>query len=143
MKGTTTDTDLWHLAQQINLPIRWIGFKNELPTHAVGNYIINLASSDDGSGGTHWCAIRLEGRHDKRALYFDPFGLPPPHQALQWLYKWVGSDHHKLVISLSDIQNLNSNWCGQYCIGCLEAMESCPGTLAKRLHHFISTFRTY
>lgn len=144
MAGITSDADLWELAHKIRLPIRWIGFKNETPTPVAGNYIINLASSTDGTGGTHWCAARLEGRgRTRKALYFDPFGMPPPRVVLKWLNQWIGSDHNKLVINLNTIQNLNSNWCGQYCIGCLEAMESCPGPLAKRLHHFISTFRTY
>jgi len=140
MLGTTSDSDLWHLADRINLPLQWIGFKNELPTHALGNYIVNLASSTDGTGGTHWCAIRLE---KGQALYFDPFGIAPPKDVLKWLFRWVGPNHKKIIINQTDIQNLISNWCGQYCILCLERVENGSGSLRERLHSFFSTFRSY
>lgn len=140
MLGVTSDSDLANIAHRINLPLQWIGFKDELPIHAPGNYIINLASSNDGTGGTHWCAVRLD---KDQALYFDPFGIPPPKKVLKWLFRWVRSNHKKIIINRTEIQNLKSNWCGQYCIACLEAMESYPGTLSNRLHHFVSMFRAY
>ena len=142
MHGTTSDLDLIKLAHDVRVPIQWIGFKNEL-MHEIprdGNYIINLANSDDGSGGSHWTCVRLEKR---QAMYFDAFGVSAPTCVLDWIYKYIGPNHSKLITNTSDIQQLNSNWCGQYCVACLVAMESHPGSLKKRLQNFVSTFRIY
>lgn len=142
MHGTTSDYDLIRLAHDVRVPLQWIGFKNELKhcTPRKGNFIINLASSNDGSGGTHWTCIRLEKGN---AMYFDPFGIPPPTEVLNWIYKYIGHNHSKLIINTCDIQNINSNWCGQYCLSCLIAMESSPGTMKQRLNRFVSSYRIY
>lgn len=46
-------------------------YKTPLP----GAYIINIQSSEDGSG-THWVSLYLA---KKKAFYSDSFGLPPPN----------------------------------------------------------------
>jgi hypothetical protein len=142
MHGTTSDLDLIRLAHDIRLPLHWIGYKDELKNEIPrnGNYIINLADSDDGTNGTHWTCVRLERG---KAMYFDPFGCPPPTSVLDWVYRYIGPDHSKLVINTKDIQQINSNWCGQYCVACLVTMESHTGTIKKRLNDYISSYRIY
>lgn len=141
MHGITSDTDLYELADQVHIKLNSITFKNELPyIPHVGSYIINMADSTDGSGGTHWVCVKLE---DGVALYFDPFGVGPPKPVYDFMMKWVHNDTKKMVINQRDVQNISSNYCGQWSIACLAALEYTPGTMQQRLNEFLSSFRDY
>ena len=141
MRGVTSDDDLHAMAAKLNIMLNGVYFKNELPRIPhEGNYIINMASSDDGSGGTHWTCVRLE---DNGALYFDPFGIPEPRAVNDFMMKWVHNDTKKIIRNQRDVQNISSNWCGQWCIACLSTLEFAPGSLQQRLNDFLESFRDY
>lgn len=144
ISGITSDEDLKLLAKKINIKLNGIFFKNELPQIPhQGNYIINLSSSNDGSGGTHWCYLFLTKDNDYKALYFDPFGMPEPSLVTKFIMKWVNNKHNNIIRNNIDIQNLSSNYCGQYCLLAAKAINFNPGTLEQRLHNFIYEYRKY
>ena len=88
--GITSDIDLYNLANKIKIKLNGIYFKNELPSPHLGNYIINLASSNDNSGGTHWVHCELRNENNiRKAVYFDPFGLPEATLVTKFLLKWI------------------------------------------------------
>ena len=106
MAGITSDIDINELATNLGIRLNFIGFKNELPQIPhKGNYIINLASSDDGTGGTHWTALHLD---NKGAIYFDPFGMPEPIAVSKFMMKWVKNNSNKIIRNTTDIQNNTS-----------------------------------
>jgi len=144
MFGITSDIDLQKLANDLNLKINSICFKDELPNIPWnGNYIINLASSSDDSGGSHWTGLCLYNEDDiKKAIYFDPFGIYEPQEVTKFIHKWAKEKN--IIRSNKDIQNLNSNYCGQYVIACLAELQYFSGKKKKdKLNNFINSFRNY
>ena len=69
---TLSNIDLMKLAKHYNINLNGIYMKDELNglKPRIGNYIINLQSTNQGNG-THWTAIIFT---KKRAYYFDSFG---------------------------------------------------------------------
>ena len=101
-------------AQRLGLPL--IAITNKDKIHEIrrqdGGMIINLQDDEDHHGvdqpGSHWCGMFMRG---KRAVWFDPFGFPPPVQVEHWLkpYRpWIWS--HKTI------QNPRSEICGYFCL---------------------------
>ena len=142
--GITSDIDLYNLANKIKIKLNGIYFKNELPSPHLGNYIINLASSNDNSGGTHWVHCELRNENNiRKAVYFDPFGLPEATLVTKFLLKWVNNNFNNIIRNTHDIQNINSNYCGEYNILCISYMDTHIEPLTQRLYNFINNFKTY
>jgi hypothetical protein len=135
-KSMTTDEDLWKLATKFNISMRDICFKDKLNDSppSPGGYIINLA---DSSGfGTHWTALYLES--PSQCAYFDSFGIACS-LAVEEFCRRYGS--HKILMSQVQIQNINSGFCGEYCIDFLAFMsrnQHMP--MEKRYRLFVSQF---
>lgn len=144
IKGITSNLDLENLAKEVNIKINCF-FKNELPIIPYeGNYIINLASSNDESGGSHWVSCKLTKEHGiNKALYFDSFGLPEPILVNKFILKWVKNKHNNIIRNINQIQNINSNYCGEYSILFLKEINSKTINLKQQLYNFISQFRNY
>ena len=70
--------------------------------------IVNLADSTER--GTHWLAIYAGG---KEAAYFDSFGIDPPIQVVKWIRR---AGYPELIVNHKEIQNINSGYCGSYCL---------------------------
>ena len=141
-EGITSDDDLKKIAKDINLRLNGIFFKDELPLIPhEGTYIVNLASSTDKSGGTHWCCFGLN--KNKQAIYFDPFGMPEPVEVTKFMMKWVNNKHNHIIRNNKDIQLLTSNYCGQYCLDFLSYIQKNKGDLKQRLYNFLSQFKNY
>jgi hypothetical protein len=141
-EGITSDVDLQNLANKINVRLNGLYFKDELPQiPQEGHYIINLASSTDNSGGTHWCCFHLAKNH--KAIYFDPFGQPEPVDVSNFMMKWVRNKHNNIIRNNKVIQQLSSNFCGQYCLYFLKSIQKNKGTLKQKLHNFINQFNIY
>jgi|GEM_PF-6593176 len=145
MNGITSDLDLKKLAKQLNIKLNGIYFKDELPHIPIaGNYIINLASESDNNGGTHWLSAILTKENEiKKAIYFDPFGIAEPILINKFLLKWVDNNHNHIIRNKVDIQNLNSNWCGEYVMAFIGTINRSNGSLEQRLNNYISEFRKY
>lgn len=131
----TTDKQLWHLADKLNIPLNEICFKNELCTEMpfYGGYIINMANSD--SQGTHWISCWLENRNES-CCYFDSFGIEPPIEVIEFCNRW----NHNILLSEKEIQNINSGHCGQYCIDFLLFMSKSKLPLKQRYYNFLAQF---
>ena len=91
--------------------------KNEIPSQLQrGFYIVNLNNSDEA--GSHWtCIINL---HNDHIIYFDSYGAPAPQQA-EFAMKNTGNK--KCYYNTMQLQSLNSNVCGYYCIFVIELLQ--------------------
>jgi hypothetical protein len=82
--------------------------QNQYPK--VGSYYINMEDSDKGNG-THWVMFKILPHPFNRALYFDSFGTFAPKDVDEFLH------HYKpYVRNDRQIQNLNSEYCGYFCL---------------------------
>ena len=100
--------DLSDIAQYYNIPLTFIGLKEELKSVPVqsGNYIINIANE-------HWMALIIEKDF---SFYFDSFGAPEAKDITRFIKR---SKTRHLGYNQSIIQDLKSSYCGFYCIGLL------------------------
>lgn len=133
MSGITSDIQLYNKAKGLNVKINKIDYKDKLGSPRKGNYIVNLASST--SFGTHWVACIID---DKVAYYFDSFGFPPPLEIRKFIKKRDIKKIKKIIYSNKQIQKLNSNFCGDYCILFLFRMKESNNNFNK----FVSNFET-
>ena len=59
---------------------------------------------DNNGNGSHWfCIFNSQDKY-----YFDSYGLPPPVEVMKFLQNGV---YHTF-----QVQDLNSNYCGQLCL---------------------------
>ncbi len=90
--------------------------KNALPYDTIQKdkfYIINL--DDDDGMGTHWTCVL---HNDGSVFYFDSCGGPPSIQILSFTKKYKNNR----IYNLLQLQNLNSNLCGYYCLYVIHMM---------------------
>ena len=82
---------------------------NDVPFPENGSFILNTDSSDND--GTHWTCLYIKNVDIKNVscIYFDPYGLPPPTEVLEFCKS--ASDR---IYSSFPIQNLNSVLCGHF-----------------------------
>ena len=89
--------------------------RDSLPKKIKPNsfYIINL---DDSNGnGTHWtCIINFE-----HCLYFDSYGAIPPTKVVSFMK----TRHTKRYYNCTQIQAVNSDLCGYFCIYVINELE--------------------
>jgi hypothetical protein len=105
---TTSSTELEDYAKVLKVPLLGVYSKDTLPTKRVGSYIINMEDSDAGNG-THWTLLKIFP--NKKVIYFDSFGLPPPRPVREFVGRPMG-------ISNRQIQYKNASTCGLYCLAC-------------------------
>ncbi|NQX03137.1 hypothetical protein HQ447_20965 [bacterium] len=139
-----TDADLRQLASKMSVPLEFIGFKDDLPKRVKSNkaYVINLENEENIDGednqGSHWtCFYVSEYPNSKvEAIYFDPFGFPPPE-----IVKKVVKDTYGVSLphTKTDIQSLMSNACGWYCMAFLHFITANP-LRSKSLYDDVATF---
>lgn len=76
--------------------------------------IINM---DDATGpGTHWVAL-FQYKKDT-AFYFDSFGVVPPME----VQRFAKQGKKQLIYNSDQIQGINSERCGWYCIELLKSL---------------------
>lgn len=131
---TTTNIELFKLAKYFKFTLTSVCFKNELPKQPImGNYIINLASNFQNNGGTHWCCLIIDNQNN--ILYFDPFGEPPPEEVIDFIHLFKRNYGYNEV----DIQNMNSSYCGYFCIALILLTQK-RGNLFDKSNEFINMF---
>lgn len=117
-----TDSDLIMLSKKHHIPLNGVFMKDQPPIIVYdGGYIINLEDSEQGNGGTHYCALFIPS-HQKTLLYFDSFGFPPPQSVLNWI-KTTALRSYKLIYNNVQIQNIHSGGCGIYSLYFIEFMS--------------------
>lgn len=132
----TTNEQLIRLAKKFGIPLNAVVSKDHLYDMfpQKGGYIINMEDSDAGNG-SHWVSIWFDGP-GSQPLYFDSFGIDPPIAVIDFMKKW----NDKCIFSTKEIQNINSGFCGQYCLYFLHQMHKNKGKLDKKYEHFIDMF---
>ena len=132
----TTNEQLINLAKKFRIPLNAVVSKNHLydMTPKIGGYIINMEDSDQGNG-SHWVAMWFDNINEI-PLYFDSFGIDPPMAMIDFMKKW----NDKCIFSTKEIQNINSGFCGQYCLYFLHQMFKNKGNVYKKYKHFIDLF---
>lgn len=132
----TTNEELINLAKKFNIPLNAVVSKDHLYDMfpQKGGYIVNMEDSDAGNG-THWVCIWFNGPGDI-PLYFDSFGIDPPMAVIDFMKKW----HNKCIFSTKEIQNINSGFCGQYCLYFLHQMSKNKGKVDKKYKNFVDLF---
>jgi len=139
-----TDGDLRQLASQMGVPLEYVGFKDELPRKIKSNkaYIINLENEENGegqdNGGSHWTCFYVAQYPNQKteAIYFDPFGFPPPEVVKKRVKDTYGIS---LPYTKTDIQSLMSNACGWYCMAFLHFIIANP-LRSKNLYDDVASF---
>ena len=121
-----TDTQIWDLADRMNVPLVFCGFKDELKNEKIQynkSYIINMENEFDEDGqrnsGSHYTCFQVNKYPNgkKEGVYMDSFGMPPP----QIVEDFCGM---KLPYSTKDIQSLMNSACGWYCLAFLHFINS-------------------
>lgn len=79
------------------------------------SYIINMDSVN--GNGTHW--ICVSNLPHNMIVYFDPFGCPPPEEVLTFMRIAKKPMYYSDV----DIQDINSDACGWFCIYVIKQLE--------------------
>jgi len=143
-----TDIQIEDLATRMNIPLVYIGFKNNLPFKIRPNkaYIINLenALSKDGveNKGSHWTCFQVAKYPNGvcECFYFDSYGVGPPQIISKRIEKEfkIGIYHNT-----KDIQSLMSEVCGYYCLAFLHFINASPYAskhLIKDAETFIDMF---
>ena len=107
--------------------------KDRLPADKkVGTYFVNMESYNDGDG-THWVCFRLFP--NRKVIYFDSFGMPPPQEILDWTHSFK-----PIATNNRQIQDVKSSLCGWFCI-CLDyffTYDICSNNVFDEFENFLS-----
>ena len=126
-----SDTEIIEICNKLNLPINYIGFKDNINEIKQGFYIINLQSKFINGDGTHWTAFYVSGIPSQLNIYYDSFGFPAPDEVEKLIKPYVYNCH--------DIQNINSSSCGFYCIAFIKFLNKLTNKI-KAYEHFLKLF---
>lgn len=134
--------DIMEILERNGIHLAFIGYKDKLHETPLqcGSYIINTATSDDGTGGVHWTALQIEqidGIH--HVVYFDPLGVAPPNEVLQYVRK-IDDD---LWWNSEQLQNENTAICGWYVlywVWYMNQMKNKTKSIYTRYRHFLMSF---
>ena len=116
------------LAVKMDIPLVFVGFKDELATHKLQynkSYIINMEDEFDDEGerndGSHWTAFQVNKYPNGKVegVYMDSYGAAPP-QVVETFCK------AKMPYNTKDIQSLLDNFCGFVCLAFLHFINASP-----------------
>jgi len=124
-----TNTEIWELADKMNVPLVFCDFKDKLkrkPLKYNRSYIVNMENQFDEDGmpnsGSHYVCFQVNKYKSGKceAIYFDSFGQPQPDT----ITEYVGGimPHND-----KDIQSLMNQACGWYCLAFLHYINSYEG----------------
>jgi len=134
LKPSLSNFDLVRICKARRIPLEAVITKDEVKKlKKDGNYIINLENHNQP--GSHWTALILE---DKNCLYFDSFGMPPPEK----IYKFLEKKYKRVDFSKKEIQDMDSTYCGYFCMEFFKFMQERRGNLAQKLLSFQKQFST-
>ena len=95
-----TDVQLKSMAESMRIPLETVCFKDELPPLKYNrSYIVNMQDelSEEGTEnpGSHWVAFQIEkSGNDIRPMYVDSFGIGPPVEVSDAVFKFCGKSYH-------------------------------------------------
>jgi len=126
-----SNNDIINIAKKMNINLICCISKDKLINinHQNGFYIINMEDSDKGNG-SHWVIFHI---NNNDYYYMDSFGLRAPIIVENYL-------NHNYYYNDKEIQHINSNCCGWYCILlCLFIMNN-KGNIKERYKKFYKLF---
>jgi len=141
-----TDTQIWDLAERMDVPLAFCDFKDRLAKKKLQYnkaYIINMENefNEDGkrNEGSHYTCFQVNKHANgkKQPIYFDSFGQPPP----QIVTDFCGGGH--IPYNTKDIQSLMNSACGWYCLAFLHYIntyENRTKDLYSDCEHFTDLF---
>lgn len=103
--GYTSSNELKEIANRYGIKLDGI-YARDL-YDGSNNAIINL--DDSKNKGSHWVCVH-------KNIYFDSYGLPPPLEILKF--------KPKIKYNKKQIQAMDSDYCGQYCLYFLWCMQN-------------------
>lgn len=131
-----SDNELKYIGQQLLLKIIVVA-KDQLLGLPIKNgcYIINL---DDHNGyGTHWVALYIK---NNQAVYFDSYGEIYPLAVYEFVNR---KDNVDLTRNNIQLQHLDSNVCGWWCIYFLYYMDNSTIQIHDSIRKFNKQFNQY
>lgn len=142
MPAVLSNTDIIELLERNGIHLVFINYKDQLEETPiqVGSYVVNMADSDDGSGGTHWVTFIIEKIDSVyHTVYFDAFGLAPSEA----VKKYLAPIDDDIVYNWNQIQNENSSICGWfvvYWIWFMNTMKNAEPNIYLRYKKFLKLF---
>lgn len=136
----TTNIELEQICYKFGINLISCCCKDDLPRQFhYGGFIVNLANK--GEPGTHWVAFYTEKspKGKPTCVYFDSFGCGPSLSVQKYINPCI-----PYTCNDNDIQNLESGWCGWYCIAFLEFMQNQKRNIPdinKRFKAFLYKFK--
>lgn len=137
----TSNFQLEDYASKLHINLVSVVCKNELPaTLLYGGFIINLNDSDKTNVYGHWTAFYTEknSKGKPTACYFDSFGIIYPNEVRNYL-----KPCKEVIYSKTQIQNIQSGFCGIYCLYFLQFMQKNQKripNIEKRFKVFVDLF---
>jgi len=111
--GGLSDKELISLCQSYNIEINGIFSKDDLPNELKnGWYIVNLQSSNEGSG-THWLGFKK--RENKIDFWFDSMGFVAPAN--------IEKITKEYLYGSRKLQDDDAKSCGWWVLGCILETE--------------------
>ena len=120
-----TNSQIEDLAQRMNIPLAFVGFKDQLKEERLqynSSYIINLDDEFDSEGkrneGSHWTCFQINKSNDKiQGIYFDSYGVKYP----EIVKEFVGKD---IPYTTKNPQDAMGNACGFFCLAFLHYINT-------------------
>ena len=137
-----TNDEIENECKKHNIKLNFCNFKDLLPKrkYKFFNGIINLQSSETNGKyncGSHWLGLVI--RFDN-AFYFDSFGEVPPTEITDFV-KLQGLHH--FGYNTKEIQNMNSERCGWFCIGLLNYLKgSTKDNFYQKVDEYLNLYST-
>ena len=94
--------------------------QDDLPTSIKLPVTMIINTANKQHKGKHWIAVRI---NKKSCLYFDTFGLYPIEAKINHFLQKFSK---KILYSSVCIQNINSYYCGFYCIAFIKMVKIRP-----------------
>lgn len=131
----TTNTELENIASKLGFSFKQLARDTEeFLTTRNDFYLVNLDLST--GPGTHWTALVI---HDKKAIYIDSFGIYPPKDIEDKLFKLKLKSIH---YNSTQYQDTTSNSCGLYFIASCHFLMHNNYSIKKFNQDFLKMFST-
>lgn len=140
------DLQIRELADKMNVPLAFVGFKDELLAETLQYnkfYVINLEDEFDEKGfpndGSHWTSFQVNKYKTGvvEPIYFDPYGQIYPTDVATFI------GMKKFPYNTKDIQSIVNNACGWYVMAFGHYINSYPnrtGDIYSDTQHFLDLF---